>query len=111
MTVLREWGRIGFIGFGGPPAHIALLRQTVVDRRGWIEARGFEDANAPCQLLPGPASTELSIYSARRVAGAPGAWVGGLAFILPGLVLTIALAAVALQSAPPRWVAGLGAGA
>jgi chromate transporter len=111
MTVLREWGRIGVIGFGGPPAHISLLRETVVERREWIDPREFEDANAACQLLPGPASTELSIYAARRVAGAAGAWVGGLAFILPGLVLTIAIAAVALQSTPPRWVAGVGAGA
>jgi chromate transporter len=111
MTVVREWGRIGVIGFGGPPAHISLLRQTVVERRGWIDAREFEDANAACQLLPGPASTELCIYCARRVAGAAGAWAGGLAFILPGLVLTIAIAAVALQSAPPGWVSALGAGA
>src|SRR5213596_1518608 len=106
MSVLREWGRIGFIGFGGPPAHISLLRQAVVERHGWIDAREFEDANAACQLLPGPASTELCIYCARRVAGRAGAWVGGLAFILPGLVLTIAIAAVALQSRPPRWVEG-----
>ena len=46
QTVLREWGRIGVIGFGGPPAHIALLRELVVERRGWIAARDFEDATA-----------------------------------------------------------------
>ena len=51
-TVLREWGRIGVVGFGGPPAHVALLRELVVERRGWIAAREFEDANAACQLLP-----------------------------------------------------------
>ena len=111
MTVLREWGRIGAIGFGGPPAHIALLRELVVERRGWIPARDFEDANAACQLLPGPASTQLTIYCARRVAGNTGALAGGLAFILPGLVLTLAIAAVALQDDPPAWVRGLGAGA
>ena len=110
-TVLREWGRIGAIGFGGPPAHIALLRELVVERRGWIPARDFEDANAACQLLPGPASTQMSIYCARRVAGNAGALAGGLAFILPGLVLTIAIAAVALQDDPPEWIRGLGAGA
>jgi chromate transporter len=110
-TVLREWGRIGVIGFGGPPAHIALLRELVVERRGWLPARDFEDANAAAQLLPGPASTQLSIYCARRVAGNAGALAGGLAFILPGLVLTIAIAAVALQDDPPGWVRGLGAGA
>ena len=110
-TVLREWGRIGVIGFGGPPAHIALLRELVVERRRWIPARDFEDANAAAQLLPGPASTQMSIYCARRVAGNAGALAGGLAFILPGLVLTIAIAAVALQADPPEWVQGLGAGA
>ncbi len=111
MTVLREWGRIGVIGFGGPPAHIALLRELVVVRRGWIPARDFEDANAACQLLPGPASTQMSIYCARRVAGNAGALVGGLAFILPGLLLTLAIAAVVLQDDPPAWVSAFGAGA
>ena len=54
-TVAREWGRIGVLGFGGPPAHVALLRDLTVDRRGWIDAREFEDAFAACSLLPGPA--------------------------------------------------------
>ena len=111
QTVLREWGRIGVIGFGGPPAHIALLRELVVDRRGWIAARDFEDANAAAQLLPGPASTQMAIYCARRVAGNAGALAGGLAFIVPGLLLTLAIAAVALQDDPPAWVQGVGAGA
>src|SRR5262249_48849277 len=55
-TVLREWGRIGCTGFGGPPAHIALLRKLCVDRERWIEPHEFEDAIAACNLLPGPAS-------------------------------------------------------
>jgi len=109
--LVREWGRIGCIGFGGPPAHIALLRELVVDRRAWFDAREFEDANAACQLLPGPASTQLAIYCAQRVAGLPGALVGGLAFVLPGLLLVLAIAALALGDAPPAWVVGIGAGA
>ena len=100
-TVVREWGRLGLIAFGGPPAHVVLLRELVVERRGWIAAREFEDANAACQLLPGPASTQLCIYCARRAAGTGGALAGGLAFILPGLLLTLAIAAVALQDDPP----------
>ena len=83
-TVLREWGRLGLIGFGGPPAHVALLRELVVERRGWIDAREFEDANAACQLLPGPASTQLAIYCAQRVGGLPGALIGGLGVHRPG---------------------------
>jgi chromate transporter len=80
---LRAWGRIGLVGFGGPPAHVALLRELVVARRGWLGAREFEDANAACGLLPGPASTQLAIFCAQRVAGLPGALAGGLAFIAP----------------------------
>lgn len=110
-TVVREWGRLGFTGFGGPPAHVAMLRELCVERHHWIDAREFEDANAACGLLPGPASTQLAIYCAQRVAGRAGAVVGGLGFILPGLVMIIALAAISLSSAPPEWVRGLGAGA
>ena len=75
-TVAWEWTRIGVTGFGGPPAHIALLRALVVDRKRWMDAREFQDANAACGLLPGPASTQLSIFCAYRVAGLAGAVVG-----------------------------------
>ena len=110
-TVLREWGRIGCIGFGGPPAHIALLRQLCVDRRQWLNAQEFEDAIGACNLLPGPASTELAIFCAWRVRGQLGALAGGLAFIVPGLVCILALSALFLEGTPPLWVKGAGAGA
>ena len=110
-TVLREWGRIGCIGFGGPPAHIALLRQLCVDRRQWLDAQEFEDAIGACNLLPGPASTELAIFCAWRVRGRLGALAGGLAFIVPGLLCILALSALFLEGTPPLWVKGAGAGA
>jgi chromate transporter len=110
-TVLREWGRIGCIGFGGPPAHIALLRKLCVDRRGWLDAQEFEDAIAACNLLPGPASTELAIFCAWRVRGCLGALAGGVAFIVPGLIVILALSVLFLAGTPPLWVRGAGAGA
>ena len=97
-TVAREWTRIGITGFGGPPAHIALLRALVVDRMRWMDAREFEDANAACGLLPGPASTQLSIFCAYRVAGPAGAIIGGLGFIVPAVVLILALSLLFLAS-------------
>jgi chromate transporter len=109
--VLREWGRIGCIGFGGPPAHIALLRKLCVDRQGWMDAQEFEDANSACQLLPGPASTQLAIFCAWRVRGRLGALAGGIAFIVPGLIVILALSVLFLEGEPPLWVRGLGAGA
>jgi chromate transporter len=110
-TVLREWGRIGCIGFGGPPTHIKLLRELCVERRKWLDAREFEDAIAACNLLPGPASTQLAIFCAWRVRGRPGALAGGAAFIVPGLVVILALSALFLAGSPPLWVLGAGAGA
>src|SRR5437764_6933879 len=110
-VVAREWTRIGVIGFGGPPAHILLLRQLVVERRCWMDPRAFEDAIAACNLLPGPASTQLAIFCAYRVAGPLGAVVGGLGFILPAVVMIVALSVLFLAKSPPLWVRGAGAGA
>lgn len=110
-TVLRGWGRIGCLGFGGPPVHISMLRELCVEQRRWIEEDEFEDAIAFTNLLPGPASTQLAILAAWRVRGTLGGLLGGLAFVLPGLVAMIALAALFLAEAPPTWIRGAGAGA
>jgi chromate transporter len=109
--IAREWTRIGLTGFGGPPAHIELLRRLVVEREGWMTPREFEDAIAACNLLPGPASTQLAIFCARRVGGVRGCLVGGLGFITPAVVLMLALSALFLARSPPDWVRGAGAGA
>ncbi|HYC82236.1 MAG TPA: chromate transporter, partial [Solirubrobacterales bacterium] len=109
--VAREWTRIGVTGFGGPPAHIALLRRLVVEREGWMDAHAFEDANAACALLPGPSSTQLAIFCAHRVGGWPGAIVGGLGFVAPAVVMVLALSVLFLSQAPPEWIRGAGAGA
>jgi chromate transporter len=112
-TVAREWTRIGVIGFGGPPARIALLRKLAVDREGWMDHDEFEDANAACSLLPGPSSTQLAIFCAYRVAGWPGAIVGGLGFVVPAVVMILVLSLFFLSGSPPDWIrcAGAGAGA
>src|ERR1035441_8539437 len=110
-TVLREWGRICSIGFRGPPAHIARLRKLCVDRQQWLDTAEFEDAISACNLLPGPASTQLAIFCAWRVRGRAGALAGGAAFIVPGLILILGLSALFLAGAPPLWVKGIEAGA
>lgn len=109
-TVLRDWGRIGCLGFGGPPVHITMLRELCVKQRGWIDDERFEHGITATGLLPGPSSTQLAIYCAWVIAGVRGAIVGGLAFILPGLVMIIGLAALMLGDSP-AWIKGAGAGA
>jgi chromate transporter len=110
-TVAREWGRIGIIGFGGPPAHITLLRKLCVDDRGWLTPQEFEDGIAATNLLPGPASTQLAIFCAWRLRGRMGGLIGGLCFIVPGLAIILALASLFLSAHPPLWVRGAAAGA
>ncbi|HEY4269234.1 MAG TPA: chromate efflux transporter [Galbitalea sp.] len=110
-VIIREWGRIGVTGFGGPPAHIALLRKLCVDRYQWLSAEEFEDAIAATNLLPGPASTQLAIFCAWRLRGWIGAILGGMSFILPGLILIVALSVVFLSASAPLWLKGAAAGA
>ncbi|WP_246576169.1 chromate efflux transporter [Actinospica durhamensis] len=109
--IAREWARIGVTGFGGPPTHIALLRRLCVERRGWIEASEFEDAIAACNLLPGPASTQLAIWCGWRLRGRRGALLAGVCFIAPGLAMILGLSALFLSAHPPLVVLGAAAGA
>jgi chromate transporter len=111
LVIAREWSRIGITGFGGPPAHIALLRKLCVQRNGWLSATEFEDGIAATSLLPGPASTQLAIFCAWRLAGPLGAFVGGACFIVPGLIVILALSVLFLATSPPDWVTGAAAGA
>jgi chromate transporter len=110
-VIAREWARIGITGFGGPPAHIALLRKLCVERNRWLSATEFEDGIAATSLLPGPASTQLAIFCAWRLAGPLGAIVGGACFIVPGLIIILALSVLFLAKSPPDWVTGAAAGA
>jgi chromate transporter len=109
--IAREWLRLGCIGFGGPPTHIALLRRLCVEQRRWLGAQEFEDGISTTSLLPGPASTQLALFCAWRLRGAAGAIVGGVCFIAPGMVLILALSALFLATHPPLWVLGAAAGA
>ena len=110
-VIANEWLRLGITGFGGPPAHIALLRKLCVEKNKWIESTEFEDAVATTNLLPGPASTQLAIFCAWKLREVRGALLGGLCFIAPGLVIIIALAALFLAKHPMNWVLGAAGGA
>ena len=110
-VIAKEWLQLGITGFGGPPAHIALLRKLCVEKNKWIESTEFEDAVATPNLLPGPASTQLAIFCAWKLRGIRGTLLGGLCFIAPGLVIIIALAALFLAKHPMNWVLGAAGGA
>ena len=90
--LLKLFATLGVIGFGGPAAHIALMRLEVVDRRGWMSDREVMDLVALTSLIPGPNSTELAMLVGRRRAGGRGLIVAGLAFILPAAAIVLVLA-------------------
>ena len=110
-TIAGQWARMGITGFGGPPAHIVLLRTLCVDNRKWLSASEFEDGIAATTLLPGPASTQLAIFCAWKLRGPAGAVLGGVCFIVPGLIIILGLSALFLAGRPPLWVQGAAAGA
>jgi chromate transporter len=90
--IAREFLRLGFIAFGGPAAHIALMEEQFVRRRAWVTRERFLDLVGAVSLLPGPSSTELAIYLGQIRGGMPGLIVAGAAFIIPAAILVVGLA-------------------
>ncbi|MDB9349650.1 chromate efflux transporter [Nodularia spumigena] len=94
--------KLGLIGFGGPQAHMAMINDEAVVRRGWFTQEQFLEGVAVCEMLPGPASTQMGIYTGYVRAGQLGALVAGICFILPAflIVLTLSWAYFRFQGIP-----------
>ncbi|MFN0096877.1 MAG: chromate efflux transporter [Dehalococcoidia bacterium] len=90
--VVTYFLRLGFIAFGGPAAHVALMRRELVAQRKWVDDQEFVDLLGVTNLIPGPNSTEMSMHLGALRAGRWGLWLGGLAFILPAVAIVLALA-------------------
>ena len=84
--------KLGIIGFGGPQAHIAMANDEAVVRRQWLTPEQFTEGLAVCEMLPGPASTQMGIYIGYVRAGQLGALVSGFCFITPAFLIVVALA-------------------
>ncbi len=95
-TSLRElaalFTRLGFTAFGGPAAHVAMLHDEVVTRRGWLTEQHFLDLIGATNLIPGPNSTEMVMHVGYERGGYKGLLVAGACFILPAAVLVTILA-------------------
>ena len=83
--------KLGSLGFGGPLAHIAMMEEAAVRRRGWLDRDQFQEGLAVCQMLPGPASTQLGIYIGYLRGGWVGGVISGLAFIAPAFLILLIL--------------------
>ena len=99
--------RLGFIAFGGAVAHIALMEEEFVRRRGWLSREEFVDRVGAVNLLPGPSSTEMAIYLGHLRGGFPGLLIAGAAFILPSALLMCVMAWAYVQYGGLPQIAGV----
>jgi len=83
--------KLGTIGFGGPAAHIALMHNEIVKRRKWLDEQHFLDLLGATNLIPGPNSTEMAIHVGFVRAGWLGLIAGGFCFIIPAMLIVMAL--------------------
>ncbi|MEM6589034.1 MAG: chromate efflux transporter [Pseudomonadota bacterium] len=90
--LLRTFGRIGVLSFGGPAAQISLMHAELVDRHRWLSEDQFLKALSFCMLLPGPEAMQLATYAGWRLHGVLGGLMAGLLFVLPGAAVIFALA-------------------
>lgn len=106
-AALRVWLRLGCISFGGPIAQIDLMHREVVERRQWVDERSFLHALRLCTALPGPEAQQLACYLGYRLHGVRGAIASGGLFILPSLLLIIALSWMYMTLGETSIVAGI----
>jgi chromate transporter len=90
--IAKEMLRLGFVAFGGPPVHFAMMEERFVRTKNWLSRERFLDLIGAVNLLPGPSSTELTIYLGEVRGGFAGLAVAGACFILPSAVMVAALA-------------------
>jgi chromate transporter len=103
----RYWLKLGFISFGGPAGQIALMHTELVERRRWISERRFLHALNYCMLLPGPEATQLAVYIGWLMHRTWGGIVAGVLFVLPSLLILIALSWIYIAFGNVPIIAGI----
>lgn len=86
--IFKYFFKLGWIAFGGPAAHIAMMEKDLVDEKKWMTRQEFLDYIGITNLIPGPNSTELTMHCGYHKGGIPGLFVAGFAFITPAILLT-----------------------
>ncbi len=102
--MIRVFGKIGLLSFGGPAAQIALMHRELVDRKGWLSEGAYLRALSFCMLLPGPEAMQLATYAGWRKSGVVGGLVAGLLFVLPGAFVVLGLAMAYAYFGQVAWV-------
>ena len=106
-NLVRTFGRIGLINFGGPAGQIALMHKELVEDRNWISEADYLHALNFCHLLPGPEAQQLATYIGWRLHGVKGGLVAGLLFVIPGALVILGLSILYAYAARLDWFAAL----
>lgn len=101
------WLKLGFISFGGPAGQIALMHTDLVERKRWISEQRFLHALNYCMLLPGPEAMQLAVYIGWLMHRSLGGIIAGILFVLPSLIILIALSWIYLSFGDLPIVAGI----
>ncbi|WP_353433176.1 chromate efflux transporter [Polynucleobacter sp. MWH-UH23A] len=104
---LKFWTKLGFISFGGPAGQIAVLHQELVEKRRWISERRFLHALNYCMLLPGPEAQQLVTYIGWLMHRSWGGILAGSLFVLPSLLILIALSWIYITFGQVSWIAAI----
>lgn len=105
--LVRAFGKIGVLSFGGPAGQIALMHREVVDERGWVEEGAYLRALNLCHLLPGPEAQQLATWIGWKLHGLRGGLAAGLLFVIPGAAVMLALSLIYVAAAGLGWFAAL----
>jgi chromate transporter len=105
--MLRVYGKIGLLSFGGPAGQIALMHRELVDERKWIDEQTFLRALNFCHLLPGPEAQQLATYSGWKLGGWRAGLLAGGLFVLPGAAVMLALSILYVMAAGLGWFEAL----
>ena len=95
--LIRTFGRIGILSFGGPAAQIALMEDELVEKQGWLSRDQFLRALSFCMLLPGPEAMQLATYAGWKLRGTLGGLIAGGLFVIPGALVITCLALLYLE--------------
>src|SRR5688572_29572257 len=102
--LVRTFGRIGLINFGGPAGQIALMHRVLVEEKRWISETPYLQALNFCTLLPGPEAQQLATYVGWKLHGWRGGLAAGMLFIIPGAAVVLALTILYAYAAHLTWV-------
>ena len=92
LEVIKVFTKLGWVAFGGPASHIAMMDDEIVTRRQWMSRERFLDLMGATNLIPGPNSTEMTMHCGYERAGIPGLFAAGISFIFPAVLISLFLA-------------------